>query len=304
MPAGIGVPATVLSTVATRDVMSSGVSHRIDSSTACVMSERSARSASSWSGLVSKPNKKLPVARYVVSAPAGSKQAQEREDLLVAEALTVELGPGELADEVVTRCTPSIVEDPDEVLAQLLGRADPDDGIGRHVDDRVRPLVELRVIRAGQPEDRGDHLHRVPERELTHELGAPTVDERVDHLVDHADHELVLPVGERLLAERLRDERAQPLVLGLVHPDEHVRAHDDAHALADRSRRERHVVAQHRHDVVEPVHRERLGRLAVPPTLALPDRRGPAQLPRAGYGSRTSPATRRSGIARVDPSRP
>ena len=82
------------------------------------------------------------------------------------------------------------------------------------------------------------------------ELGLTAVGEPVDHLVDDRHDEVVVPVREHPLAERLGDERAQPPVLGLVHPDERVRTHHDAHELADAAGAERLVVAHHRGDVV------------------------------------------------------
>ena len=78
---------------------------------------------------------------------------------------------------------------------------------------------------ARQAEDLGDHLRRVVVGELADELGRAAVDEPVDHLVDDGDDEVLVPVREHALPERLRDEGAQAPVLGLVHPDERVRAH-------------------------------------------------------------------------------
>jgi hypothetical protein len=94
-----------------------------------------------------------------------------------------------------------------------------------------------------KPEDLGDDHRRVAVGELGDELGRAAVDEAVDHLVDDRHDELLVPVGEHPLAERLRDERPQALVLRLVHPDERVRTHRHAHDLADAPRAERDVVA-------------------------------------------------------------
>ena len=78
-PAGIGTPSTSVSRVAVRMIPSSGGSHRSPSSIACGMRPRSARSASSCSGLVSRPKSRLLDERYVVSAPAGSSNRRNEQ---------------------------------------------------------------------------------------------------------------------------------------------------------------------------------------------------------------------------------
>ena len=156
----------------------------------------------------------------------------------------------QLADEIVARLRATLVQDVLEVVAQLGAREDALVGSHRDVDHRERTGVEVLVVIAREAEDLGDHLHRVAVGELLDELGVAAFGEPVDHPVDDGHDEVLVPVREHPLPERLRDERPQPPVLGLVHPDERVRTHHHAHQLADAPGAERDVVAHDRGDEV------------------------------------------------------
>ncbi len=102
----------------------------------------------------------------------------------------------------------------------------------------------------GEARASGDDVHRERERELAHELGLAAVDELVDAVVDDRTDGLGLPAFHRLAGERLLDEPAVGVVLGLVHLEDGV-AHHRAHDLGVAGRRERLAVAQDRlHGVV------------------------------------------------------
>ena len=110
--------------------------------------------------------------------------------------------------------------------------------------------MELRHLRVGEPEQARDDAHRERERQLAHELGVAAVDERVDVLVDDRGDRLDLPALHRLAAERLLDDPAVGVVLGLVHLEDGV-AHHLAHHVLVALRREGLAVAQHRLHRVE-----------------------------------------------------
>ena len=102
-PAGIGTPSTSVSRVAVRMIASSGGSHRRPSSIACGISARSSRSASSWSGLREQAEEQ--VARRPVRGlgAGGEQQPEEREDLVVGEALPSSSACASTRDHVVGR---------------------------------------------------------------------------------------------------------------------------------------------------------------------------------------------------------
>ena len=180
------------------------------------------------------------------------QQAQEREDLLVAQRVPVDLRVGQVADEVVGGRGAATVDDVLEVVAQLLRSGDPAIPVGAHADQLERPALEARVVAPREPEDARDDLHGEREGELADELSSTVAapDERVDELVHHRGDELGLPARERLLAERLGHQTAVVTVLGLVHLEDGVAHHRAHHRRVDLGR-ERVVVAQHlRHQVV------------------------------------------------------
>lgn len=80
--------------------------------------------------------------------------------------------------------------------------------------------------------------------------------ELVDEIVADAPDDLVLPARERLLGERLGHQRPQPAVHGLVHAQHHPVAEHVTEDLDHDIGRVRLVVAQHRLDVLVPVHDE------------------------------------------------
>ena len=70
-PSGTATPPISVSLVASRVMLSRGVSRRSASSIACGIKDRSARTDSNWSGCASKRYRRFPVDLKVVSTPAG-----------------------------------------------------------------------------------------------------------------------------------------------------------------------------------------------------------------------------------------
>ena len=142
-----------------------------------------------------------------------------------------------------------------EVLAERLRRADAAVPVEADADELDRPAVKLGQVGARQAQQAGDHVDREREGQLTDELGAAPVDERVDLLVDDRRDSFGLPTLHRLAAERLLHEAAVDVVLGRVHLQDGV-AHDLAHRLLVTLRRERLAVAKHLLHAVEAVDAE------------------------------------------------
>ena len=106
--------------VATRVIISSGASHRTASSIACGMQRPIGADRVELIRIGEQPEQQV-AQRAVRGLDAGRKQQpQEREDLLVRELLTVDLGLREAADQVVARLLPPGRENRGEVVPQRL----------------------------------------------------------------------------------------------------------------------------------------------------------------------------------------
>ena len=180
--------------------------------------------------------------RAVRGLDAGREQeAKESEDLSVGEAVAVDRGRGQVADQVVLRRTPPFRNDLPEVGIEGAGcglTSLPVRKAAQHLD---RPPLELRVVALREAEDAGDDLDGEVERHGPHELGAPGIDEAVDQLVDDDLYELGAPAGERLVPEAGGDHRSVTPVLLAVHLNDCLS--DD---LGEDRRREPLAVAQDR----------------------------------------------------------
>lgn len=215
------------------------------------------------------------------------QQAEEGEDLLVGQALTVQLRQRQLADEVLARLSSAILQNLRHVLLHLLGGGNRLAQFGEKTEDGGRPTLELEVVLAGEAQDAGDDLRRVGEVEFAYQLGLAVRSKRVDELVGDGTEQLVLPLREHLLAERRRDQGPVATVLRVVHAEHDVLAHDRAHdELDDVGRRERVPVAQHLGDVVVAVDEEHLLSLLVRHEGGFEalHRRGPTSLGQLGVG--------------------
>ena len=235
------MPSTSVSRVAVRMMPSSGGSQRRPSSIACGMRLRSARSASSWSGLVSSPKSRLLDERYVVSAPAGSSRRRNEQICASSRRCAVELGLHEHRDHVVGGMQAALGDDRAEVVVERVRRRDRAVELEAGADHLDGLAVERGQVFARQAEHARDHEHRERERQAAHEVAALVVDDLVEHLVDDAAHEVALPRLHRLAAERLLHEPAVRVVLGLVHLEDRVAEHR-AHDVGVAGRRERLAV--------------------------------------------------------------
>src|SRR5262249_53084978 len=134
--------------------------------------------------------------RAVRGFDAGWKQQpQEREDLLVGELLTVDLGACESADEILAGLLSPGGEDRREVLLQCLRSGATALRIDGERQQRDRPALKLRVELARQAQQAGDDLRRVRECELHDQVCAAPIGEQVDQLVSNLADELVLPAS-------------------------------------------------------------------------------------------------------------
>ena len=112
------------------------------------------------------------------------QQSQEGDDLVVGQALAVELGLHEHADDVTTRVGAALGDDRGEVVVEPLRRLEPPLDVDDDGDQLDGPAVELREASRGQAEHPRDDVHGEREEQLPHELGAPPVGELVDEPVD------------------------------------------------------------------------------------------------------------------------
>ena len=88
------------------------------------------------------------------------------------EVLAVDLGPHQVADQVVARLGPALLHHLGEVVPQGLRRRHAAVPVGRHARELERPALEPRVVVARQAEDARDDLHREVEGDGAHEVGA------------------------------------------------------------------------------------------------------------------------------------
>jgi hypothetical protein len=96
--------------------------------------------------------------------PRRQQHPQEREDLLIVELLTVELGRHQIRHQVVARLNPPLLDDAGQIVPQLAGGPHGMVPVARHVDDADRPSLKLPVVLFREAEHTGDHLGRERER--------------------------------------------------------------------------------------------------------------------------------------------
>ena len=156
------------------------------------------------------------------------QQPQEPVDLVVGQRLSVDIRADEHADEVVLRLRAARGDDRRQVLAQVTRRLHPSIEVDGDADQLDRKARERPVILDRNAEDLRDHLDRVMERQLAHELGLTARGELVDQHLHRRPDERRLPVGQSLPAERAADDAAVAAVLGAVHLQDR-RAHHNAH---------------------------------------------------------------------------
>ena len=189
--------------------------------------------------------------------PSREQQPQEPVDVLVVEALAVDLGVHDVADEVGAGIVAAVLDDRAEVLAHGLGRGQARLVVGGTEVDLLGPLLELGVVLDRHAQDGGDDLHREGVGDVGDQVGPAERRDAVEQRVDRGLDELVAPPLERRRPERLGDEVAVAAVLVTVLGQDD-RAHHRAHGLGIDRRRERLVVAQHVLDVAVTQHPPRV----------------------------------------------
>src|SRR5207245_1060959 len=85
------------------------------------------------------------------------------------------------------------------------------------VDQVGGPALEPGVVGGGQAQDAGGDAQRQRAAEVGDQVGPAGRLESVDQLVARGPDHLVAPCGQRLLPERVRDQVAVVLVVGVVH---------------------------------------------------------------------------------------
>ncbi len=212
--------------------MCTGGVYRRVSAKARGISERSARTAASWSGWASRFAKMPAMALSVVSPPGGQQQAAERLDVLVAHPHAVDLGAAQRGQQVVARVLPALADDRQHVLGELhpgplTGRRHL--GVARQVaeegDDGGVPAVEAGVVGLVQAQHVGDDVDRETGREVVDQVGRALVPEGVDQFTGVAlddRQELLLQVAA---AEGGRDQRAADGVLAPAELEDRLAVH-------------------------------------------------------------------------------
>jgi hypothetical protein len=94
-------------------------------------------------GVREEPEQEVPERAVRGLDPGGEQEPQEGEDLVVGEPFAVDLGLGELADEIVARMRTPFLELFGEVRAERLGCGEAALPVDDHADELERPLLEL-----------------------------------------------------------------------------------------------------------------------------------------------------------------
>src|SRR5208282_19466 len=109
--------------------------------------------------------------------------AQEGDDGLVGELLTVDLGGDQIADDVVGELAAPLFDLPQEVGVQLVRRGQTRHDVGRDGDDVHRQAPEHVEIFWGQPEQLRDDPGGKLERQRLDQVGVTVVFDLVDQLI-------------------------------------------------------------------------------------------------------------------------
>ena len=88
----------------------------------------------------------------MVSAPAGKQQAQEAEHLLAGETAALDLGVGQLAEQIVGRLRPPLLHQRGQIRDQVARRLEAARRIVADADQVERHAVKGVVV--GRPECR------------------------------------------------------------------------------------------------------------------------------------------------------
>ncbi len=127
----------------------------------------------------------------------GQQQPQKRVDRFVAELFAVDLGRHQIADDVLGRCGPALLDLFEEVVLERcrrLERALVLDGVA---DQLHRAFAEPRQVILRQTEQLRDDPGGELEGEVAHQIRFAGLDELVDEPVHDGPHDLGFPPRER-----------------------------------------------------------------------------------------------------------
>ena len=231
-PAGIVTPCISTSSAGWRMIICTGGEWRSVSANAASISDRSARTAASWSGLAIRFMNMFDE-RLVGRLPAGDQQQRhERLDLAVRHLLAVDRRRAQRAQQVGTGVGPAFGDDRQHVGLELVLGLQPvggDRGVTGQVaeegHDRVVPPLEAGVVGLVEAEHVDDHVDRELDRELPDEVDAALVAPRVDEVASVAGDDRHELLGELAAAERRLDEVAVHRVLATVHLQDRAAVH-------------------------------------------------------------------------------
>ena len=167
------------------------------------------------------------VGRLGAVVAGGHQQEEAHDDLVLLEALALELGVDQHAGEVVGRVRTALLDQRAAALEDL-GHLALHDALGA-----IRVEVGVAAAERGVHQPRPDLVVLGPD---AHEAADDARDDRLRDVgdeiaglaafepVEHGDRDLadrVLVVGDALGREASLEQRLEPVVLGRIHPDEH-----------------------------------------------------------------------------------
>ncbi len=243
-PAGMRTPSTSVSRVAVRMIPSSGGSHRSPSSIACGISSRSARSASSWSGLREQADEEVarrPVRRLGTGGEQQRRNAQISSSVRRVPSSSAWASTEMTSSDGCARRSAMIRRSSRTAVATRLvarSRSKP------ALMSSTRLAVEHRQVFAGQAEHACDHDDG--ERERDRARGRPG-HRSMNVSMCSSTTPRTTSRSQISIALRLNACCTSPrygVVLGLVHLEDGV-THHLAHHLGVPGRRERLAVLQH-----------------------------------------------------------
>ena len=189
-PAGRSVPDSEVAAVVSRAAYCTGDSQRSVSSIAQSTLRAVGAHRLHERGVAEQGEERVADQAVGGLGAGGEQQAQEAEDLLVAEPLALDLGVHQAADQIVARLGAPLLEQRAQEIDQLLRRLEALRRIVGEANDVEAPVVEGAVVLHRHADDLGDHLDREQEGELRNQVGASVGGKGVDQLADDGADDL------------------------------------------------------------------------------------------------------------------